>query len=437
MNKRTGAEQWFYLAFVASLPFPSVLHFYAGSFPITLPDLLFVAAAAAWAVAWLTGRRALAGGRIYAFMAGYAIAVALATIFSADPARSAVKLVGKFYLIGIALLTFNSISAIGDLRRTVIAWLVGAGIAVAGSFAGIIAFYAGLTDPSVNLVLHPIFGSLPSGNYRRIDGFFFYPAMFCNFLGITWMLAVMSVSLGWIRARVFRVFSPVMWIVNFFTLTPGLGGAFLSTALFLRNDPSRKRLPAAVRLITTMGGVLIAGAFFIAAAVTLFSYGPNGTQVPLKDGAVAPSHRAVAWRTAVGTFMENPVFGYGLGLGVAEAEYIDPSGSRQLLVDAHNTYISVLAETGIIGFLAFMSLIGFVTLGLYFWRTETGDMGRIRLCFLLALADAFFYQSLTGSYEDARHLWVFIAVAAAVSGRVTFGIGDDGASGEPDAGTRR
>lgn len=423
MEKKTGIEHWFYLAFVASLPFPSVLQFRLFSVPVQLPDLLFLAAAAAWAAGYVAGHKTLVRSRFYVFAALYAIAVILSTIASADPARSSVKLIGKFYLIGIALLTLNSVTSIDELRRTIQAWLFGTGVTLILSLAGIVLFYAGLTDPSENPVVHPIFGSLPSGNYPRVEGFFFYPAMLCNFLGITWMFSLLLVSLNSLKARGFWLFSAVLMVVNAFTLTPGLGGIFLSTAFFPRRKIFDEGRPVVGRLVTA-AGVCLAAAVFIAASITLFSYDPDGSRMPILNGAISPSHRAVAWRTGFETFLQNPILGYGVGLPVARSEYTDPRGDRHLLADAHNTYISLLGETGLVGFLAFMGLIAFLTLSLVYWKPEADVQKMIRLCLLLALCDAFFYQSLTGSYEDARHLWAFFGIAAAVTIRATFGKAD-------------
>jgi putative inorganic carbon (hco3(-)) transporter len=418
MDNKTGAEHWFFLAFVASLPFQSILQFRIFSVPVQLPDLMFLAAAAAWAAAYIAGRKTLVRSRFYVFLAAYAISVTLSTIFSADSARSSVKLVGKFYLIGIAALTLNSITSINNLKRTIQAWVFGAGVALTLSLAGIALFYAGLTDPSRNLILHPNFGSLPPGNYPRIEGFFFYPAMLCNFLGVTWMFSVLLVSLNWLKVRTFWLLSPVLLIVNAFTLTPGLGGIFLSTAYFFRSKVFDKKRHVFGRVVTA-AGVFLAAAVFIAASITLFSYDPNGTRVPLFDEAISPSPRAAAWSTALEAFRQNPILGHGIGLPVARTEYTDPQGGRRLLTDAHNTYISLLGETGLVGFLAFMGLIGFLTLSLISWKPVADSQKTIRLCFLLALCDAFFYQSLTGSYEDARHLWVFFGIIAAVTIRAT------------------
>ena len=100
---------------------------------------------------------------------------------------------------------------------------------------------------------------------------------------------------------------------------------------------------------------------------------------------------------------------------IADSRYTDPSGNNQLLTDAHNTYISVLGETGLVGFITFFSIVGFILYGLRQRDSESEFYGIVKLCLLLAFADAFFYQSLTGSYEDARHLWALFGISAAVA----------------------
>src|SRR5688572_6512110 len=384
MDNKIRPGQWPFLLFVASLPFPAVFQFRSSYAIFQLSDLLFLAAGASWAFAWATGRRALVRSWLYLFLAAYGISVVLSTVASADPARSSVKLIGKFYLIGIAFLALNSITSIEELKRCLQAWLVGAGAAIVLSLAGIILFYAGWTDPSRNIVLHPIFGSLPPGNYPRIEGLFFYPAMFCNFLGVTWMYVILLASAGWLKPRAFRLYSIGLLIANAFTLTPGLGGIFISTAYLLRRKLSARQKLILGRVVMA-SGVFIAAIFFAAAAVTLFSYDPGGTGVPALNGEISPSHRAIAWRTAFETFLQDPILGYGVGLPTANSRFTDPSGRRQLLVDAHNTYISLLGETGLIGFFGFMGLVGFLTVGLTRWKPEGELQGMIKICLLLAL----------------------------------------------------
>lgn len=409
MEPKTKPELWPFLVFVAALAFPTAwLKLRIYNFPLQLADLLFLLAAAVWFAAFIARRSSLFRGRFVILLAAYAAAVIISTIFSANPTFSAVKLAGKFYLIGIAFLGVDLIRTADDLRLVIKAWLTGAGASILLSFLGLVLFYFGFDDPSVNVVLHPIYGSLPPGNYRRIEGFFFYPAMLANYLGVTWMLLLLAFTAGWVRLRTFVPVAVLLFIVDAFTLTPGLGGICATTAVVISRYLAEHGRNLAGNVVLA-AGILAAAAFFAAASFTIFS---NETKTVF-DGSITPSHRAVAWKTAFETFLKDPITGRGVGLPVADSRFTDPSGNRQGLTDAHNTYISLLGETGIIGFAAFMAIIGFIVWSLYRMEPKKALYEAVRFYFLLALADAFFFQSLTGSFEDSRHLWLFFGMAVA------------------------
>ncbi|MFN0278477.1 MAG: O-antigen ligase family protein [Pyrinomonadaceae bacterium] len=400
-------EQWLYCLFVFTLPFATPFNFLGA--PLQSSDVMFLVTAVFWFISFAARRTKLRWSWFYLCLAAYAVAVTLSTITSIDPTRSSVKLAGKFYLIAVAFLTFNIISSIGVFKRVMQAWLLGASVVLFCSLLGIVLFYSGLRDAAQNIVVHPIFGSLPTGNYPRIEGFFSYPSILCNFLGVTWMLTLALWSNGWLRERVFWLFGIALFIVDAFTLTPGLGGIFLATGYFLR-----EKIKSNFGRLAFGSGLGIAAAFLLAACVTLFAYDSSGTRIPLLDGEISISHRAQSWQTGFETFLQEPILGRGVGMPIANALYTDPSGNTQLLTDAHNTYISVLGETGLLGFLTFISLVCCVTFSLLRWKPENDSYKTIRLCLLLAMLDAFFYQSLTGSYEDTRHLWVLFGIIAAI-----------------------
>jgi len=407
MEDKLRAEQWLYVLFVFTLPFATPIDLLG--VPVQLSDLLFLAAASVWAISFAAKRDNFRFSWFYLCLAAYAVAVTLSTITSVDPPRSSVKLAGKFLLVGIAFLTFNIVTSAGVLKRVLRAWLIGAGAVLLFSLLGIILFYAGFQDASQNIVVHEGYGSLPPGNYPRLEGLFAYPAIFCSYLAVTWMLALALGSQGWMRTPGFWLFAAALFIVDAFTLTPGLGGIFLVTGYFLR-ERSKGGSKQILGRGAFVSGVLIAAAFFIATSVTLFSYDPSGTRLVQN---IEPSVRVQAWRTSLETFLHDPLLGRGVGMPIANAEFTDPSGNTRLLTDAHNTYISVLGETGLVGFVTFMSIVCFAAVSLFRWKPDSQASKTIRLCLLLAMIDAFFYQSLTGSYEDARHLWVLIGLIMA------------------------
>ncbi len=411
MQEKTKTWQWFYLLFVGTLPFPALFQLRLSTTTIQFSDLLFGIAALTW-IFTLRDRK-LRWNAFHTCLALYGVAVSLSALASTDLIASAVKLAGKFYLIGIAFFAFSFVDSYERLKNLVDTWLLATAVVLFFSLIGIALFYAGLKDPSINIVVHPIFGSLPPGNYPRIQGFFLYPAMLSNFLSISWMLALLSGCVGWLRPARLKILGSSLVPVILFTLTPGLGGIFLATGIFLRQR-LRTIFPGAAKLALSLG-LMCATGFIFVSLIAVFSYSPTGTKLPLVDGQILPSHRVIAWKSTFNTFVNNPLLGKGIGMPTAHAEYSDPSGQRQLLADAHNTYLSVLGETGIVGFLAFMAVICTVLASLAGWKV-TGEKDKLtKFCLFIALLDAFFYQSLTGSYEDARHMWVLCGLVVGIS----------------------
>lgn len=402
-------EQWLYLLFVVTLPFASVLELAGYTGNVQIADVALLLTGLVWFVHWIARKRSIVWSPAYLFLAAYAVAVTLSAIFSIRPEQSAVKLVGKFYLFAIVFLTINIVTSQDILKTVLRAWLIGSGIVILLSFAGIAAFYVGFIDPNQNLVLHPIFGSLPPGNYPRIEGFFNYPSLLCNYLSITASFLVLSVWMGWLSKRVAVVFGICLLTVNAFTLTPGLGGIFLAAGIFVWTKTDRR----IVGRLALAGGIAVAAIAFLAASITLFSYTTDGSGVPIANGQISRSHRAEAWRTSFQSFLESPIVGRGIDVPVAESSFVDPSGNHQLLTDAHNTYLSVLGETGIVGLVAFAAFVTFLIFGSLSVR-RSFDHSNFGSFLLIALFDAFLYQGLTGSYEDTRHLWALFGIGAAV-----------------------
>ncbi len=404
------SEQWLYLLFVVTLPFASLpeLAGYTGN--VQIADVVLLVTGVVWFVLWLARKRSIVWSPAYIFLAAYAVAVTLSAIFSIRPEQSAVKLIGKFYLIAIVFVTINIITSFDILKKVLIAWLVGSGLIILLSLAGIAAYYLGFTDPNQNPVLHPIFGSLPPGRYPRIEGFFNYPSLLCNYLSVTAAFLVLAVSLGWLSKRLAVAFGICLLVVDVFTLTPGLGGIFLAAGLSIWTNAER----VIVRRLAVSAGILVAALAFFAASVTLFSHTADGSSVPIATGEISRSHRAEAWRTSFQSFLQNPILGRGIDVPVADSRFTDPSGNRQLLTDAHNTYLSVLAETGIVGFFAFAAFVIYLFTGLIRIRQYDSVTAFVSTILLIAFIDACLYQGLTGSYEDTRHLWALFGMAAAV-----------------------
>jgi O-antigen ligase len=378
---------------------------------VSLADLVFVVAGCAWIFGLITKRTRIYWSWFYVPLGLYLIVLSLSALASVNQHLSAIKLIGKIYLIALAILSFNVVRSTGFMRRTAAAWQVGTIATIVGSFVGIVLFYAGLKNPAFNRVLHG-YGSLPKGNYPRISGLFDYAAMLCNYLSVSLMLALMMWSVGWLTTRWLRPLIIGILGTSLFTFTPSLGGVPLSLGIWLCLYLKERGRPMLAR-IALVGAIALAISVFAASAVTFYSYTWDGTESPAAHAELKASRRTIAWQTAFQTFKQYPILGRGVGLPVSSAPYVNPSGGRGTLTDAHNTYLSLAGESGLLGILAFGGIIVFLFWG---WAPLqlTGPVNLvIKTYLILALVDAFLFQSLVGSFEDTRHLWVLFGMLAA------------------------
>lgn len=89
----------------------------------------------------------------------------------------------------------------------------------------------------------------------------------------------------------------------------------------------------------------------------------------------ATTFRAETARAAVRMFVDHPVFGVGVGRFYSRSgEYFSPAFRSVVpLENAHNNFLQVLAELGIVGFVPFVWLVGAV--GVAVWKR--GRLGRL------------------------------------------------------------
>ncbi len=417
-------DQYLFLILIGVLPVMWPLSVKLYGLDVLAADLIFVVSALAWLAALIRGVVKLRRSWFYLLLALYLGAMICSTIASADPRRSMIKMVGEFYLLCLAVLTFNQVSSLSLLRITTRVWLWGTALTVVAAVLGVLFFYAGARSPEVNPTLFD-YGNWPTGNYPRTRGLFLNGNMLCNYLGVSLMLILTGRLLGWVRGTWYWLLCAGLAITAIFTLSPGLGGLSLSLGLWLWLRFRRGQSQAFGRIFL-IGGCVLAAAAFIAITFKPFSYRQGGFGVPLLERQVVPSSRALAWATALETFRQNPILGKGVGMEVAAARQVKPSGHRELLTDAHNSWLSVAAQEGIIGLLAFGGLIFFLFKRLLPLSLDANLHTLIRTGLCLAFVDAFLYQSLSGSFEDTRHLWVlFGMMAAAGEGLLGSGHGDE------------
>jgi len=219
------------------------------------------------------------------------------------------------------------------------------------------------------------------------------------------------------KARVALLASFVLIAVGFFA-TQSRGGllalAVATIAALVLAPRQRRRILGLVALATIAGGILLAA-----------KPGALGRITDLGGGS---SGRSDLWRVGWQVFTGHPVAGVGAGnFQVIESHYVLRPGaiSRiQYLTDVphlvHNTYLQLLAETGVIGLVGFLAVIigslraaqlaarRFEAIG----RIDYADLTRAIMMGTIGMLAALFF--ITNG--DDQRLWVLLALGPVLLG---------------------
>ena len=385
------------------------------SYEVPYTDPIFLFVFLIWFFALLFRKAKLRFSFFYLPLVFYFLAVACSTIFSIEPKISFFKLSGEMYLIGLAVLTFNLVDSVEMTKKTILVWLAGTFAACFVSVLTLTLFYIDRTNPLLTFTLSH-FGTLPPGNYARIRGSFQNANMLCDYLNVSLMFVLAAFRLDWINKRTFAIFLVFFAVAVFFTLSPGLGGILLCAGLWMRLIFQENNFSSLAR-ISLVGGIASASVFFI-----MLLFLPNANplspyyfNLPFFDRPVYPSERLLAWQGTLEAFWKEPVFGHGLGIDVINIRSIIASGNIHIVSDAHQLWLSVAGQSGILGLAAILTVTIVFLRKTLPWTLGKEPISVLRVCFGLAFLGAFIYQGLGGSYEDARHLWVLIGLIGSIS----------------------
>lgn len=260
----------------------------------------------------------------------------------------------------------------------------------------------------------------------RPTGPFENPNVYGNYL--VFMTVLLGVATSLIREADLTTGSDVTsrWYRAFFSarlalfpililgiLTTGSRGAMLGglTALVVS---TRLRIPRRVSLARL--GMGLVGVLIVVGSVSWFLrqdphvlrrvQGASRGEGPNVDA------RKILWRVAIETFAARPV----LGVGYGEYPYYTFTRLAELGLDpphvTHQTYLSTAAETGLVGLVVLLWLVGTV---LRDTRTaQRGPPSRVLiLCRGFVLATC--VQGMVMNVEQVRSLWIMFGIIAAVS----------------------
>lgn len=371
---------------------------------ISATDVVFIPLAACWGMAVLTGQIRPRWHPAWGLLLFHFTAQAISIPGAEDPRAGLMKLVTQVYLLSLPVVLFTLIDDAADLKRAFRAWLAATAIIGVIAAASLALFAA---DPNHPLLSHVNyrFGTLPPGEYPRLRLSFTNANMLCNYLSVSLMVLLAAWRLGWVSRSAFALLLAAVAVSAAFTVSPGLGGIALVGGLWLWLVLRGER-PALSRL-ALFGGCTAAILFVVAMSVTpiLHPTAPFLIRVPGVDLVLAPSGRLMIWMEAVKNFLADPLLGRGLDAESVQVRFVDPGGAPQMLTDAHNTYLNLATQCGILALGAAILITWYVLHGTVAARRARG-LEAAALALGLGFLGGFAYQGLGGSFEDARHLWV-------------------------------
>lgn len=379
-------------------------------FSIVPTDFIFLATATASLPLLYRGQARPRSDPAYAFVAIYLLAMLVSVPTSESVSTSLVKLLTQAYLAALALAASSLIEDEAQLRAAVRSWL--AGWALVGIVA-ILALVLFAIDPHSSILQFTLSvkGTLPAGNYPRLQMTFLNPNMACNYLTVSLMLALAAGRAEWITEPASAALVLLVLVASIATLSPGLGGIALGLCLWASLSARSRSARAAFLLIGAGAALLFVGAM----AVTPFldPAAPYLIHLPLIDVTVAPAGRLLVWTDALHNFVAHPWTGRGIGVDPVTVTYADASGEIETSTDAHNIFLSIAVQCGVIGLGALLLLIWQMVRRTLPLRAHAAPVDIVRTGLGIGLLIALVYEGLGGSFEDARHLWVALGLLLA------------------------
>lgn len=347
--------------------------------PLNSGQLLLLLTLGAWVARGLLRRRLNIPHTFFNAPLLLFMLVTAVTLLGARSIPDGLKELVKWLEMGLIVLLIADLA--GHAPRRALPWLAGA-LLLAGfsqALLGIWQFGLRDTGPAHFAVL---------GRFYRAYGTFEQPNPFGGYMNLSALLALgwlAGMATAWLRARRLPWDSPLWLAVG------ALAAAALATSLALYFSWSRgawlgfaagsavlfffwpRRRGAGVALLLLMGALLLAGLTLdlipAAAQARLGDFTDDlrfgdVRGVPINDANYAVLERLAHWQAAFGMAQDN--LWLGVGFGNYEAAYPDYAliNWPAALGHAHNYYINLLAEVGVLGLLAYLVLWTAV-----FWQT--------------------------------------------------------------------
>ncbi len=406
------------LAVVATIPFRIPIAVGGSTANLLLPLYLVVAAGTlAWAVPRLReppparedGEDPRPGGLEWA-LAAVLVLYAVQTSYSADTDRALENVV--FFYVPFALL----FALVARLRWTT--RLAGLSLAVLVGLAVALASIGYVEFATRHLFLNPkVIASNQLEDYFRVNSLFFDPNIYGRFLAVvlvllvTWMLwRKRPKEVAWAALVVAFLFGGLVLTLSQSSFAALLVGLAVLAAL---RWSLRWTLAASALLV-----VLAAGA--VALGTNAFDGGASTND--------ATSGRADLIQGGVDLFTARPAQGWGSGSFSREYRRAEDVSAERATSASHTIPITIGAEQGVVGLLAYLALLAFALARLF----RDASAGPVRAGVAAAFAALLVHTLMYAAFLEDPLTWVLLGVGTAVAAQQAAAVRvDRAAAGAP------
>lgn len=284
------------------------------------------------------------------------------------------------------------------LRRALYAWFAGLGIVMLLGLSGIFIFFANPESAPAEYLLSHL-GAVPAGPYPRVQASLYGASHLANFLTVSVALIFIGWARRWISGALAMVAVFIAGAIALATVSSALGGLLVVIGVWIWLSSPERKAGLLALCLSGAAALLLAGVSFVA----LQHYPDAPFSLSLSGFEFQPSPRLLVWIEALQTIVANPFTGVGLGLPVAEVAFTNSDGSRSLLTDAHNVFLSIGGQAGLAATVSFAGILAALMNSLFRLRESKPH---ISAGLFLVIVVGVLYQGIFASYEDSRHLWL-------------------------------
>lgn len=412
----------FWLLMIILFLMPIAGMFTVAGKPVQISDLLFLIYFMVWLIKRIILKKIQVNIKFYLFCSLF-IVLCFSTYFSPFPERSVIGLIIKIYLLSLAYVISEEINSPFKLKWSLNIILISGFYVIILSFWGIIKFKSGFDNIFIISDLYFPFPFLP-----RLQSTFSSPNFLSSFLIIILMILggrLLFINFSFKESLSYKIFFMVAIIVFILTFSRdfiGFGWGLVFLLRYLDMNQNKRRI-----ILIILSNVMFLATIFILVISIWYVFpikvyrNSNGL-LPSKEiqynlgegiltaqmGFVSEKHisfnshlnnRSMLLRDAWQTFLQYPIVGIGVGVLPSKGYSTQPYS-----LSSHNTYLQILSQTGILGFIIFYVFV--ISLFRILGNIEQNNkLYSIKITFQSVLI-AFLFIMLFTDLDNFRYFWI-------------------------------